>query len=294
MSNILKIAKPPALDVTVWLKPRGLNQLLEMITPKQVRIYLDFVAQSVAERREREEQQQQQQEKGEGNDLHRDLFHYLFRAKNPNTGEPAYSETGLLAEANLLIIAGSDTTAIALCGFFFYTTHNPRVYAKLVKEIRDTFALAEDIVAGTALSSCQYLRACIDEDMRMSPSGPSELSGRVLPRGIKIDGDFLPAGVDVGMSGFCNGRNEEIFGDPNVFRPEKWIVSEATGVTVEDLARFRSMHHPFLTGPGSCAGKTIAMLEMTITIARTLHRLDVRLAPGYTVGEDAASLGLEG
>lgn len=259
------------------------------MTPKQARMYYKFVEQSVSDRRKLEEQQQQAN--AEGKEVRQDLFHFLFQAKHPDTGKPAYSETDLLAEANLFIVAGSHTTAIALSGFFFYITRNPRVYAKLVKEIRDTFATVEDIVGGPTLSSCQYLRACIDETMRISPSGSSELSRRVLPGGINIDGDFLPAGVDVGTSGFCNGRSEEIWGDPGVFRPERWIVSEETNVTVEDVARLRSMHHPFLTGPGSCAGKNIAMLEMTVTIARTLHRLEVRQAPGHTLGEGAPSLG---
>jgi cytochrome P450 len=86
--------------------------------------------------------------------MRRDMFHFLFQAKNPDTGEPAYSEKKLFSEANLLIIAGSDTTSINLCIFFFYVSRNKRAYDKLVKEIRSTFESADEIACGEKLSSC--------------------------------------------------------------------------------------------------------------------------------------------
>ena len=52
--------------------------------------------------------------------MRKDMFHYLYQAKDPETGQPAYSRDELLAEASLLTIAGSDTTLTSLCGFFFY------------------------------------------------------------------------------------------------------------------------------------------------------------------------------
>ena len=89
------------------------------------------------------------------------IVHFLCAAKDPDTGKPAFGLTELLAEANLLILAGSDTTSVTISSLFFYITHNQRVYLKLVKEIREKFDSAEEIVHGPKLlTDCQYLRAC--------------------------------------------------------------------------------------------------------------------------------------
>jgi len=50
-----------------------------------------------------------------------------------------YSLQELFAEANILVVAGSDTTFFNMCGFFFYIGRNLRSYEKLVNEIRSTF-----------------------------------------------------------------------------------------------------------------------------------------------------------
>ena len=260
--------------------------MIEAITPKAIKDYYQFIEESVGKRRQLE----QSQEAGSEDKMRQDMFHFLFQAKNPDDGKPAYSEQELLSEANLLIIAGSDTTAINLCGFFFYVSRNKRVYSKLVKEIRNTFQHAEEIIAGTKLTSCQYLRACLDESMRLTPAGPSELLRTILPGGQEIDGDFFPEGIQVGTSGWSSGRNDG-YGDPYVFRPERWIADPESGVTVDDIARIRSYVHPFSAGPGNCVGQNLAILELLTTIARTLHRLDVRAAPGSALGEGAPELG---
>ncbi len=276
------------LGAVLWLKPRGLNQVLEWLTPKEIKRYYAFLDQRVTERSELEIALQKS---GQDQHMRKDMFYYLYHAKDAETGQPAYSREDLRAEANLLVIAGSDTTSISLTGFFFYITLYPRVYAKLVKHIRSTFASIDEIVEGHKLSSCQYLRACLDEAMRMTPAGPSELARIVLPGGLQVDGEFLPEGSCVGTAGWSNGFNDENYGDSNTYRPERWIVDEENGVTAESVAYAKSCFHPFSAGPGNCVGQNLAMLEMLLVIARTLYRMDVRLAPGSTLGEGAVELG---
>jgi cytochrome P450 len=193
--------------------------------------------------------------------------------------------TLLIAEANLLIVAGADTTAVTMCGFFFYLTRNPRVYARLTNEIRTTFDSVDEIRGGTKLNSCQYLRACIDEGLRMCPAGGAELDRVICPGGQEIEGVFLPEGVHVGCPSWGFTRNEDYFYDPNVYRPERWIVDEKTGVTAEGVARAQSCFFPFSSGPFNCVGKNLAMLEIMVTVARTLYRMDLRALPGDTLGE---------
>ncbi|RAL13723.1 cytochrome P450 [Aspergillus homomorphus CBS 101889] len=275
----------PWLDPLVWLKHRGLDWLLGKITPPSVRFLYDFVDESLAQRLDLEARQETRQ----------DMLHYLLRAKDPVTGLPGYTREALEAEAIMLTIAGSDTTSVIMAGFFFYIVRTPHAYTKLVHEIRNTFTTVEEIRGGpTLLASCPYLRACVDEAMRITPAGPSELPRTVLPGGITIDGEFIPEGTTVGVSHWSFYRNEEYFPDPDVYRPERWLVDPAAGVSAEDVARARSSCFPFTAGTTSCAGKNFALLELYMTIARTVWLYDMRLLPGDktgVVGSEAAGVG---
>jgi cytochrome P450 len=283
-----QITQSPVLNLWVWLKPRGLDNLFERLTPKNIRDYYQFVDDSVLERSKQEEVARKNSV--EEKDLRQDMFHYLFNAKDPETSQPAYSPVELNAEANLLIIAGADTTSTALCSFFFYISRNPRAYHKLVHEIRDTFKSADEIQGGTKLSSCLYLRACLDEAMRMTPAGPSELIREVLPGGLEVDGKFIPEGALVGIAHWSILHSEEVYGDPSIYRPERWIVDETTGVTADDVALAQSAFQPFSMGSGNCVGQKLAILELLITIGRTLYRMDVRTAPQSSLGHGAPNL----
>lgn len=287
-ANVVKFTRSPFLSLLLWLKPRGLDRLLEIISPSDVKAYFAFVDESIAARQKDEEMSERLRTDGKGG--RQDMFHFLFQVTDPDTGKKGYSQQELWAEACLLVVAGSDTTSITLCSFFFYIVRNPRAYKRLVKEIHSTFNSADEIVGGPKISSCKYLRACIDETLRMTPPVPTELTRTVLAGGQMVDGEFYPAGINVGAAEWSNGRSDE-YGDPNVYRPERWIVDEEAGVSAEEVARISSYSHPFSAGWSICVGKNLAILELLITIARTLYRFDVRAEPGSTLGEGKPELG---
>jgi cytochrome P450 len=258
-----------------------------MIASPVVKTFLKFTEDSITDRIKLEVEQAEKPEI----EQRQDIFHFLAQAKHPETGLPAYDEAHLRAESNLLLIAGSDTTAVSLAGVFFYLTGDPPRYQKLVEELQTTFNSIEDITYGPKLTNCKYLKACIDESMRLTPTGPSEPPRQVLPGGHWIKGEFYPAGTVVGTTYWANSRNEEVYGDPCVFRPERWIVNEAAGVTEESVIRMKANFQPFLSGPGSCVGKGLALMEIFLIVARTLYRFDIRRKPGSTLGGGSPELG---
>lgn len=276
------------LSLLLWAKPKGLSALLNAMSPKSVNDYYVFVEESIANRQRALKSAKSKDEPSTR--IREDMFHYLCEAKDPETGGPAYSDQELRAEANLLIIAGSDTTSIQLSSFFFYLCNNERAYNKVVTEIRKTFVSLNEIRQGTKLASCVYLRACLDEAMRLTPPGPSELGRLVLTGGQIVDGDFYPAGTEIGASLWSSARHEDL-GDPFVYRPERWIPDPQTGVTEEDVRKAKSYVQPFIAGPTNCVGQNLAMLELLITVARTLWRYDARIAPGTDLGGGRPELG---
>lgn len=286
----LQMCRSPLLSLLLWLKPRGLERVLDIISPPAIRQYLSFLDESVKKRLALEEEQQILSEQKQ----RKDIFHFLYKATNPSTGLKAYGLQDLISEASLLVVAGSHTTSASLAGIFFYLTADPPRLQKLEREILSKFESLHDIVHGPTLAECTYLRACVDEGMRLTPAGPCEMPREVLKGGIYVKGRYYPKGTIIGTSIWCDSRNEEVYGDPRVFRPERWIVNESEGVSQDDVARAKANFNPFAAGPGHCVGKAFALSEIMITIARTLYRLEVRRTPGSILGGHCCSTGCSG
>ena len=219
----------------------------------------------------------------------KDFFYYLLNAKDPETGR-GFSKDELWGESNLFIIAGSDTTSTALAGAFFYLVHNPAALKKAAAEVRHTFNSVEKITHGSELTSCVFLRACIDEAMRMSPPVAGALPRKVLPGGFTVDGHVIPEGIDVCVPHYAIHHNPEYFPLPFNYTPERWLKDAAPA----DMAFRADLAHsafcPFSVGPRGCIGKGLAYVELTITLAQVLWQFDLRLAPGTSVGEGRADL----
>ena len=173
---------------------------------------------------------------------------------------------------------------------FFYMTRFPLVYERLTAEIRSTFANTKEVHAGQQLTSCRYLRAFVDETMRMNPPVSGELSREVMQGGFTVDGHVFKEGTNVGVSPYSLHHNESMIQDPFVFRPERWILDEKNGVTAESIAALQSAFYPFSCGPRACPGKNLAYLEMTITMAKLLYLGDVRAVEGSDLGAGRANM----
>ncbi|RYC57059.1 hypothetical protein CHU98_g9149 [Xylaria longipes] len=161
-----------------------------------------------------------------------------------------------------------------MSALFFYLAHCRDVYDKLAAEIRQTFDSEVSIRGGSQLSSCRYLRACIDEALRISPpvSGTlwRELYSDELEKGpFLVDGHVIPPGMQVGVSIYALHHNKQYFDDPFTFHPDRWLTEDR-----EALDRMTSAFSPFSLGARSCAGKAMAHLEASLVMAKTLWRFD--------------------
>lgn len=207
---------------------------------------------------------------------HKDFMSYMLEAKDPETGK-GFSRKDLDAESALLLTAGSDTSSTALSAIIFYLLNNPKALGKANVEVRSQFSSIDEIRGLNLSAKLPYLYACIDEGMRLSPPVPSHILREVLPGGIEVDGNHIPAGTVVGVSPYVIHHNAEYFPEPFAFRPERWILDEQTGVTEESLANARAAFCPFSQGSRGCIGKKVAYAEMLTALATLLHKSDMRL-----------------
>lgn len=184
----------------------------------------------------------------------------------------------------LLLHAGGTTTATAISTVFYYLSRHPAAYAQLAGEVRTTFASGRDIRSGQQLSTCRFLRAVIDESLRISPPTPGVMWRQKDPlcdEPLVVDGHVIPPGTLVGVGTYSLMHNPEYFPDPFEFRPQRWLDGD-DDIPEENYARavMRRAFVPFMLGDRACAGKAVAYMEISLTVAKTLWYFDFEKAPG--------------
>ncbi|KAF2472676.1 cytochrome P450 3A31 [Lindgomyces ingoldianus] len=211
----------------------------------------------------------------------RDVLSALLKVRDVDTGKGLNTEQ-INADSTTLVIAGSDTTATALCALFFYLGRHPYAYQRARDEVRNAFTTRDMIRPGAALNSCTYLRACIDETLRLTPPiGGSLLREVAASGGISIDGHMFAPGTDVGTSIYAIHHNPNYFVRPHAFMPERWIGDDNDDKGEAETRRVQhKAMHVFSSGPRGCVGKSMALVELMLTMATVLWTMDMRPATG--------------
>jgi benzoate 4-monooxygenase len=166
--------------------------------------------------------------------------------------------------------AGSDTTAIALTHALYYLIKNPHALTTLREEVAD--AISKEPVARYAnVKNLPYLKACLDESLRLSPPVSRGLERRTPPEGMRIMGKDIPGDVAVSVPTYVAHRDPAVFPEPELYRPERWLENE------ENAKQMREAFIPFSTGGRGCIGRNITMIEQQIVIATLVHRYNFAL-----------------
>ncbi|KAI5795730.1 cytochrome P450 [Geopyxis carbonaria] len=170
-------------------------------------------------------------------------------------------------EANLALItmAGSETSATSLSAASYYLTKNKGAFEKLKAEVRSTFTKEKEITHNS-IKNFPYLNAVIKEALRLYPPTPVG-----LPRRVTV----------VYMTQYSAYRSPNNFHLPDEFRPERWLDDP------EFASDKKEVLQPFITGPYSCIGKSLAYMEISLVLARMVWNFDWELEiPGSTTFEE--------
>lgn len=195
----------------------------------------------------------------------------------------------LVANANLMVIAGSETTATILSGTVYYLCTHPAVMQKLLDEVRTSFATSEEINIAR-ISKLKYINAVIDESFRLYPPAAGSHPRITPPEGANIMGQWLPGNVcdnrprsydpfhltnlpqvSMGMAQYAVFRSPANFKDPELYLPERWL--DTDGPYAGDA---REALQPFSFGPRNCIGRKYELLHLLnlpeiILTPRLLH-----------------------
>ncbi|KAE8398257.1 benzoate 4-monooxygenase cytochrome P450 [Aspergillus pseudonomiae] len=208
--------------------------------------------------------------RAEANIDHPDMMTYVLKFDT----EKGMTDRELEANAGLILTGGSQTTTTLLSGCIFYLARNPAVLTRLVDELRGSFQSKEEITFSAA-QKLPYLRAVIEETLRIYCPTPS-IFPRLVPKGgAMVDGKFVPQDVSVSVAHYSTYRSRSNFADPDLFIPERWL-NDAPPKFQSDQ---KEALQPFSYGPRNCVGKNIAYAEVRIVLAKLLWHFDIILDP---------------
>lgn len=181
------------------------------------------------------------------------------------------SETNKLSRMN----AGSDTTGIAMVNVMYYLLKNPEKFQRLREEV-DAVMDADEIVAPyDKVKHLPYLRAVLDESLRLSPPSSFGLPRRTPPEGCQVGTEFIPGETSVSISAHVAHRDENVFPNSEAFIPERWLGDKGRELQRGFVA--------FSAGARGCIGRNISYLEQTVLLASVVHRYDIALpSPEWT------------
>lgn len=111
-------------------------------------------------------------------------------------GKDGLSDEELVANARILIIAGSETTATLLSGATYRLLRNPDKLGKAISEVRSFIKTETEITPTSVATKLPYMLACLEEAFRMYPPVPSSLQRMSLDP-IRISGYDIPPRVSV-------------------------------------------------------------------------------------------------
>ncbi|KAJ8437919.1 hypothetical protein Cgig2_031435 [Carnegiea gigantea] len=191
------------------------------------------------------------------------------------------------------VLAGRDTSSVALSWFFWLVMNHPEIESKIVNEIStvlrqtrgdDPAAWLENPLSFDEADKLVYLKAALAETLRLYPSVPEDFK-YVVNDDVLPDGTPVPAGSTVTYSIYSVGRMKTIWGEDCLeFRPERWLIE----VGPEGEFKFETPKEgykfvAFNAGPRTCLGKDLAYLQMKSVASAVLLRYRLAPVPGHRV-----------
>jgi len=199
-----------------------------------------------------------------------DLLSMLMNVRDEDGS--GMSDKQLRDEVLTFLLAGHETTALALSWTWYLLSKHPEIEQKLHAELHRVLGGRSPEFAD--LSALAYTDRVIKESMRLYP--PAWSLARTAIEDFELRGYKIPAGANIVMSQWIMHRNPKYFPDPEKFNPDRWL-----DPAMQKLPRF--VYFPFGGGPRQCIGNMFALMETTLLLATMAQRFQLRILPDHPV-----------
>lgn len=182
-------------------------------------------------------------------------------------GELGWSRDELRDEILTIYLAGHETTATGMAWALISAAKEPIVRERLEAEV-------DEVLAGRALNypdldSMPYAKAVIDETLRLYP--PIWLFPRDAVEDDVINGYRIDGGTSVLLSPLLSHRDPEVWPDPAMFDPSRFLGRAGRPV--------QGSYLPFGLGARQCIGNAVALVELQAVLAMITQRYRLEILP---------------
>ncbi|KAJ3381113.1 hypothetical protein HDU92_005580 [Lobulomyces angularis] len=190
----------------------------------------------------------------------KDILSMLIKANESEVASKKLSDAELKGQVGTFLLAGHETTSVALSWTLYYLALNPDIQEKLYVEVskvldtKDSFPTFDQVN-----TQMKYVDSVIKEVLRLVP--PAPITSRVTTQDDELGGYMIPKGTPIILAPGVIQRHKEFWGEnADEFVPERWL---ETNETSKNIAKFI----PFLFGPRNCIGSKFALIEMNIVLS---------------------------
>jgi cytochrome P450 len=196
----------------------------------------------------------------------------ILTATDEETGE-GMTEQQVVDEVKSLILAGHETTSLALSWTFYLLSSHPEVEARLQAE-------SDRVLGGRAptaedMPKLEFTRMVFLETMRLYP--PVPVVTRVAREADHFDGIDIAAGEKTVINLYATQRHPAFWSNPEVFDPDRFSAERAA--VIQPYA-----YLPFLLGRRACLGEHFAMIEGVAALAMIAGRYTMKRLDADTIG----------
>ncbi|XP_059152532.1 cytochrome P450 2U1-like [Physella acuta] len=186
--------------------------------------------------------------------------------KAEHLGESTYlDEANLLGCIENLFVAGTETTSTTILCSLLYVLHNPKTQVKIFSEIMEH--IGTDRVPNIQdKPRLKYLNAFIMEIQRITSLVPFSAPHMCCEDTILM-GFNIQKGTQILINLDSVLRDEKIWGDPENFRPERFLDEQGNLIKREELI-------PFSMGRRICLGESLAKMELFLFLSSMFQRFE--------------------
>ena len=152
----------------------------------------------------------------------------------------------------------------------YHIVANTGIRQNLLREIETVVAVPGTPAYLQELEKLKYLTAIINEGLRLSYGTSSRICRASPDRSLDFHGTEIPVGTPINMSTVLMHDNSDIFPEPSVFRPERWLQG--------DHQKLQKYLVTFSKGTRMCVGMNLAYAEMYLTLASVFRNFNFDLS----------------
>jgi len=213
----------------------------------------------------------------------RDFIDLYLEAERNMEDAGVLHERQMLFIIRDLFIAGTETTSTTMKWATLYLITHPEIQDKCRKEIMQVIGANR---APTLADKKQmpYMEAFLLEVQRIGTILPISLPHTVI-EDVELQGYTLAKNTVVIPNLFSAHMDTEVWGDPQVFRPERWLDENNKIIRHEAFM-------PFSTGRRVCLGEQLARRELLIFLTTLIQKFEFKMADETNPPSHDAVLGV--